>query len=169
MANQKSNHTNLVLTHPPFPRFSPVYRFRLWIEYCFETLPLYLTYRPRNGISEEKMSKELGHVPQFVCFKTMYCFILKTIFFKKGFKLQLDNNWFFFLNTSMCYIMSTNKKAWQKSHVWKGFTLKTHLFLKCFDILIHVHFINLAESLKQIGRSVIKSTLSGDLVLKKHT
>ena len=34
------------------------------------------TYCPRNGIREEKMSKELGHVPEFVCFKAMDSFVL---------------------------------------------------------------------------------------------
>lgn len=35
------------------------------------------TYRPRNGICEQQMGKELGNIPQFVCFKAMNGIILK--------------------------------------------------------------------------------------------
>lgn len=34
------------------------------------------TYSPRNGICEEKVPKELCHIPEFVCLKTMDCVIL---------------------------------------------------------------------------------------------
>ena len=35
------------------------------------------TYRPRNSICEQQMRKELGNIPQFVCFKAMNGIILK--------------------------------------------------------------------------------------------
>ena len=35
------------------------------------------TYSPRNGVCEEKVPKELCHIPEFVCLKTMDHVILK--------------------------------------------------------------------------------------------